>query len=195
MELAVLGNAVTLPPERAVGGAGVLYLGRLAPKKAVGDLIRAAAIADVPVTIVGDGPERARLEALADAADVDARFVGAVAPDAVDRWYRRADMCVQPSVAGEGLPNVVLEAMAWGLPVIATDSGGLDSLVIDGETGLRVPMRDPAAIAAAIERLRADDALRASLGAAARAHVAANHGWEQHLDRLEAMYDRVISAG
>jgi glycosyltransferase involved in cell wall biosynthesis len=56
-------------------------------------------------------------------------------------------------------------------------------------------MRDPAAIAAAIERLRADAALRASLGAAARAHVAATHGWAQHLDRLEAMYDRVISAG
>jgi glycosyltransferase involved in cell wall biosynthesis len=65
----------------------------------------------------------------------------------------------------------------------------------DRETGLGVPMRDPVAIAAAIERLRADDSFRALLGAAARQHVEANHRWEEHLDRSEAMYDRVISAG
>ena len=104
-----------------------------------------------------------------------------------------ADVAVVPSIrddAGnvDGLPNVVLEALASGTPVVATPAGGIASVITDGENGLLVPERDAAGLAAAIDRLLADRALGAALGSRARSRVQAEHGWPGVARAFEAAY-------
>lgn len=192
-DIEVLGNAVSIPNKTA-SGDGILYLGRLYPKKSVEYLIKAMDGLDVRLTIVGDGPERSRLEQLAERLDVDVTFVGSVPPDRVDHYYRNAEVFVLPSTEGEGMPNVVLEAMSWGLPVIATDSGGLRSMVDHGNTGYIVPMRDPDAISKYIQKLISNPELAKQIGQSARSHVEKNHSWEWLVTELDSIYaDQVES--
>ena len=110
------------------------------------------------------------------------RFPGLLAHQSVPLALAAADVAVVPSIrddAGnvDGLPNVVLEALASGTPVVATPAGGIASVITDGENGLLVPERDAAGLAAAIDRLLADRALGAALGSRARSRVQAEHGW------------------
>jgi len=191
-EIGVLGNAVSIPDETASGN-GVLYVGRLAPKKGLEYLIEAIAELDAPLTVVGDGSERDRLETLAAELDADVTFVGEVPPDEVDGYYRSAGIFVLPSVEGEGMPNAVLEAMSWGLPVVATDSGGLPTMIDDGTTGYVVPMRDSDALGERVEGLLNDEEKRKSMGAAARTYVCDNHSWEWLVDELETIYTNVAT--
>jgi glycosyltransferase involved in cell wall biosynthesis len=120
--------------------------------------------------VVGRGPEEARLRTLAAALGIPARvhFVGEQAD--VAPYLQQMDLYVQASVA-EGMPNSVLEAMASGLPVVATSVGGTPELVVDGETGLLVPPGDPAALADAVERLLTDRQLADAFGRAGRARA------------------------
>lgn len=191
-DIEVLGNAVSIPDETA-DGEGVLYVGRLAPKKGVEYLIDAMAEVDAELTIVGDGSERERLQALGAESDADVTFVGEVSPKKVDQYYQDAAVFVLPSVEGEGMPNVVLEAMSWGLPVVTTDSGGLPSVVADGDTGYLVPMRDSDGLGLAIQRLLYDSEKREAVGMAARQHVRENHSWENHIKHLEIIYHDISS--
>ena len=186
----VLGNAVSIP-EETPSGEGVLYVGRLAPKKGVEYLIDAVAEIDASLTIVGDGSERDRLERRAAETGADVTFEGEVAPDEVDRYYKSAGVFALASTEGEGMPNVVLEAMSWGLPVVSTDSGGLPSLIDTGYNGYLVPMRDSQAMSAKIEMLLADDEHRAELGQNARKFVADRHSWDALCSDLETHYERV----
>lgn len=189
----VLGNAVSIPDNTA-SGDGVLYLGRLYPKKSVEYLIKAMDGVDDQLTIVGDGPERSRLEKIAERTDADVTFVGSVPPDRVDHYYRNAEVFVLPSTKGEGMPNVVLEAMSWGLPVIVTDSGGLRSMVDHGNTGYLVPMRDPEAISKYVQKLTSNPELAKQIGQSARSHVEKNHSWEWLVTELDTIYaDQVES--
>lgn len=183
----VLGNAVSIPDE-SDSGEGVLYVGRLAPKKGLDYLIEAMADVDAHLSIVGDGSERKKLETLASSTEADITFVGEIPPDEVDQYYRDASVLVLPSIEGEGMPNVVLEAMSWGLPVVTTDSGGLPTVVTDGDTGHLVQMRDSDALAMAIERLLNNSEKRKTMGAAARRYVRKNHSWNSHIKRLERFY-------
>ena len=131
----VLGNGVSIPDEQApCSDRTVLYLGRLAPKKGLGYLIKAAAELDRPyeLVVVGDGERREDLEALAERLNVSVTFEGFVDPDAVGDYYRSADVFVLPFIEGEGIPNAMLEAMAWGLPIVGTDSGGVGETLRDG---------------------------------------------------------------
>lgn len=186
-DLRVLGNAVSVPEARA-DGDGVLYVGRLAPKKGLEYLLRAVADLETHLTVVGDGAERDRLEALAAALEADVTFVGEVPPDRVEEFYRDAAVFVLPSVEGEGMPNAVLEAMAWGLPVVATDSGGLPSVIDDGQTGYVVPMRDSEALRERVDDLLAAPERREELGTAARQYVREHHSWAWLVGELEAVY-------
>ncbi len=190
-DIEVLGNAVSIPDETA-SGEGVLYVGRLASKKGLEYLLKAMADVDAHLTIVGDGSERDRLEALAAELGVDATFVGEVAPENVGRYYRGAGVFVLPSLEGEGMPNVVLEAMSWGVPVIATDSGGLPTMIEDGGNGFLVPMRDSDALGEKTEELLADEKKRRNMGTIARRYVRHNHSWEWLVDELESIYQKVI---
>ena len=149
-------------------GMKVLFVGRLAEQKGVDVLLRSAAMlhprCDVTFELVGEGPDRTRLEHLARELRLEnVRFPGP--RDDVPDLLCEADILVLPS-RWEGLPNVVLEAMAAGCPVVATDVVGTRDLIRDGVNGLLVPPDDPAALAAAIGRLATDAALRKSLATA-----------------------------
>jgi glycosyltransferase involved in cell wall biosynthesis len=120
--------------------------------------------------IVGDGPLRARLETSARGLPV--RFLGQLGRDELSRVLGASSVVVVPSVPAasgdqDGLPVALLEAMAVGRPAVGSDLSGIDDAIVDGETGLLVPPGDAGALAAALEKLLTDSALRSTLGAAA----------------------------
>ena len=169
------------PADRRPEPGLVLAVARLVEKKGLDVLIRACGElvrrrVPVHLEVVGDGPLRADLEALAAAEGVDARFRGAMDHDDVLSAYRRAAVFALPCVIAstgdrDGLPTSVLEAMAAGVPVVTTDVNGLAEAVVHERTGLTVPERDPLALAAALERLLKDEAVAADLGRQGRLHV------------------------
>lgn len=129
---------------------------------------------------VGDGEDRARLEAQASEAGLDGvvEFAGARTQSEVAARLAEADVLVAPSVPTasgrrEGIPVVIMEAMASGVAVIASDLSGIPEIVIDGETGILTAPRDEAAIADALERLARDPERREELARRGRAHVMA----------------------
>src|SRR5216117_4134712 len=147
----------------------VAGVGRLDAQKDFPTFLRAAAMIaaefpDVDFLVVGDGEERAALEALARRVGL-----GALRHD-VPRLLAAADVLALTSIY-EGFPNVVLEAMATGAVAVATNVGGCRELVTSGETGLLVPTRAPAAVAAAMGRVLRDPALARRLATAARQRV------------------------
>ncbi len=162
--------------------AGVLFVGRLVPDKGVDVLIRAMATlggaggprgrAVGALTVLGDGPERARLAALAGTLGVDLDLRGDVGRAAVADAMQRAAVVAVPSVYREPLGLVAIEAMASGAIVVASATGGLVETVMDGVTGLAVPPGDVDALAAAIGRA-ADLAIDPIAGTAMRAA-----GWD-----------------
>jgi glycosyltransferase involved in cell wall biosynthesis len=146
---------------------------------------------DERLVVVGDGPERERLESLAAEVGADAEFVGEVDPEAVADYLRDSRVYVLPAVAGEGLPNAMLEAMAVGLPVVASDIAGIPDVVEDDENGYVVPPGDEAALRDRIERLCTDEAARARMGENARGYVEEHHSWASMTDRLDDLYRTV----
>lgn len=157
-------------------GFSLLFVGRHAGVKGLFVLLEAldrVARPDLRLTLIGDGPDRTDLEAEARRRGLDARFLGYRSQDEVADALRAADALVLPSFA-EGVPVVLMEAAASGLPVIATRVGGVEELVSDGETGLVVPPGDVDALARAIDRL-ADmpPEARAKMGRRGRAVVEA----------------------
>ena len=170
-----------LPPRaearEALGLSGtvVATAGRLTAQKALGDALAAIARVDgASLVVIGDGPERAGLEARRDELGLGGRvrFLGAGTREDVVRLFRAADVALLTS-AWENLPHTVLEALAAGTPVVATAVGGVPEVVRDGENGLLVPAGDIDAIAAALARLVGDDGLRERLAAAAASSVEA----------------------
>jgi glycosyltransferase involved in cell wall biosynthesis len=156
----------------------LITVARLSPEKGLEDLLTAVASAggagaDLAVELVGDGPDRERLEALAGELGITdrVRFAGFVGtrPDLVER-LDAADVFVLPS-RSEGLPHSVVEAMARGLPVVASAIGGLPELLGEG-SGIIVPPRDPDALAAVLVDLAADRAKLDDLSARSVARVA-----------------------
>jgi glycosyltransferase involved in cell wall biosynthesis len=158
-------------------GAGervVLAVGRLSHEKGHVDLVRALGALhntnpalDFKLVVVGDGPERARVEAAARACGIGGRVLFAGHAADVRPFYALADALALPSHS-EGSPNVLLEAMVSGVPVAATAVGGVPEMVADGESALLVPPRDAEALASALERLLTDATLSARLAARAK---------------------------
>jgi glycosyltransferase involved in cell wall biosynthesis len=162
---------------RASDGATILCVARQYPRKHVADLLRAlplvrARARNARAIIAGDGPEHAALLALAAELRLgDAvTFTGALPDAELERLYRRADVFCLPSVQ-EGFGIVFLEAMACGLPVVATDSAAIPEVVPHGRAGLLVPPGDVAALAGALAELLASDERRAAYGAFGQQHV------------------------
>jgi glycosyltransferase involved in cell wall biosynthesis len=172
------------PPDD-VAGRILLSTSRLAPQKGIDVAIRALPhIEDASLVVLGEGPERGRLETLARELGVDQRVVlpGRV-PD-VAAWLRRATVYVQPS-RWEGFGLGVLEAMHAGLPVVASRVSSLPELVVDGETGLLVPPDDPVALAAAVAAVRPEQ------GAAGRERARAEFSVARMADRTVELYRRL----
>lgn len=161
----------------------LLSVGRLVPKKGLDVLLQACTLLaargqSFSLEIVGYGSELAPLQALADTLGLQGqvRFAGALTREHVIDRYARASVYVQPSrVAADGdrdgIPNVLLEAMAMGLPAVATQVSGIPEVLQHRVNGLLVPPDDPAALADAIGTLLAEPALAAALARAARGTV------------------------
>ena len=175
----------------------ILFVGRLHSQKNVGMLIEsAAALAAEPgprvvLEIVGDGPERAALEKLAERAGAAAllRWRGWLDKPAVLDCYRRTHAFVNPSLY-EGMPNTVLEAMACGVPVVASRIGGNEDLVVEGETGFLFDLGAPQQLTAALQRLRGSRALGIDLGARGRQRVIGEFSWPSVAERYVRLLKR-----
>lgn len=157
----------------------MIFTGRVVYQKGLDLLFKALADLkhlDWRLTVVGDGPRTADLQRMATEFGYieRVRFPGWLSRAEVAEHLRRANLFVYPS-RDEGMPNAVLEAMASGLPVIATRIAGNEELVLEGETGLLVPPEDVAALRAALAELIPDAARRRAMGAAAFARVHAEY--------------------
>jgi glycosyltransferase involved in cell wall biosynthesis len=190
----------TPPPDAEV--LTVLAVGRLVPKKGFPVLLDAAArlLAPLRLRIVGDGAERAALErrlvelGLRDRVEL----AGSRTHDDLPAEFAAAHIVVVPSVADatgdrDGLPNVVLEAMASGRPVIASNVGAVSTAVIDGRTGVLVPPGDAEALAGALEFLVDQPDMRERLGREARARVERDFELHSCTARLRAFLETVYA--
>ena len=160
-----------LPESRFI----VLFVGLLVPVKGVDVLLEAVHILSqerLYCILVGDGPWRQDLEHRSRSLGVEEqiRFAGRRPSSEIPAWLCAADVLALPSLS-EGRPNVVLEAQACGIPVVATRVGGTPELVRHEDTGILVEAGSPTSLAAALERLSNDDALRLALGRAGRASI------------------------
>jgi glycosyltransferase involved in cell wall biosynthesis len=177
--------------------AHLLFVGRLAAVKGVPVLLEAlqGLIADHPglrLTLVGDGPERAALEARAQGLGDHVDFVGYRSQDEVASLLREATALVLPSFA-EGLPVVLMEALAARVPVVTTRIAGVAELVEDGESGLLVPPGDAVALRAALARVLDDPEMRARMGEAGRARVVDEFASESEAAWLAALFESYAS--
>ncbi len=179
--IGIVPNGVDLQPCRPGSGDGIVYVGRLIRTKGVDELL--AAIRQLPgvrLTVVGDGPERERLEH--EARGLPVKFAGQV-DHATARQHIRNARCLALASHTEAYPNVVLEAMASGVPVVATRTGGIPSLVQDGKTGLLVTAGRLDELIGALAKLTHDESLSLQMGA--RAHEAArSYAWPCAAARL-----------
>jgi glycosyltransferase involved in cell wall biosynthesis len=181
------------------GGFQVLFVGRLVERKGVKHLIEAMARLPVELrgrlVVIGDGPERQALEAGTRDSGLGTRvgFRGRVTDEELRAEYAQSDVLVLPSILDargdtEGLGVVLLEAMSYGVPVVASDIGGITDIVEHNKSGLLVPSGDSAALAQALERLARDPALAQRLGAAGEQRVRSAFGWTEIMAKWDAVY-------
>ncbi len=171
-------------------------IGRLSPEKGHRELIAAAGILaaqgmDFSLVFAGDGPERPHLEATARAAGLCGRirFLGHVAR--VEDLYAELDMLVLPS-RREGMPNVILEAMQYGLPIVATRVGAIPEMITDHVSGLLVPAGDHSALARAMGAFLKDVNRARTFGRRARESLYPRFSPERRLARFEELYDGIL---
>jgi colanic acid/amylovoran biosynthesis glycosyltransferase len=171
------------------GSLRLVSVGRLVEKKGIGHVLRA----------LGDGPLRERLAARAGELGVADRvvFEGRQGQEAVRDGLAAADVLVAASVTAadgdeEGIPNVLKEAMASGMPVVGTRHAGIPELIEDGVSGWLVPERDEAALAAALARLAAEPERWPAMGRAGRAKVEGEYDIHRLNDRLAGMLETLI---
>ncbi|OGB04493.1 MAG: hypothetical protein A3E25_17940 [Burkholderiales bacterium RIFCSPHIGHO2_12_FULL_69_20] len=196
----ILHNPVDVPVALATlrdTARSVLFMGRLREKKGVFDLLQAAAVVkavvpDLALVLAGDeGEDKVRSMAAALGLSALVELPGWVDGPRKQALLDAADVYVLPSYF-EGLPVGLLEAMASGVPVVATPVGGVPDLIADGVDGLLVPVGQPAELAAALQRLLQDSALRAALRKAAFYKVAAGYSTSVVVQRLEHLYDQAL---
>ena len=180
--------------------AVIMAAGRLSQEKGHADLIAAAAqlaqMKGVPpfrVVIVGDGPERDALAQQAKAQGVGDKVAFAGFQRDMAPYFAMAQILALPSHS-EGSPNVVLEAMAAGLPIAATRVGGVPEILEHGRTGLLTPSSDPGAMAAALRELLTDAELCKRLGESARAEAQRNYTLESYRRKLVGFYQETLRA-
>lgn len=185
-------------------GAGVPLVfsaGRLVRKKGFEYLIDALArVPSAVLALAGEGTLDEELRARATRAGVGerVRFLGDLSQDRIAGLLAAADVVVIPSVrddAGnvDGLPNVVLEAMAAGAPIVTTSAGGIAAVARAGRTAFVVPERDAGAIASAVQRVIDDPQSARRMGAAGRALVRDEFSWDRAARRLEHAYSRALA--
>jgi glycosyltransferase involved in cell wall biosynthesis len=188
----------------APGQPLIVGAGRLVRKKGFEYLIDAIPLLRSeprPLLVIagaGDLDRELRARAAQTGAGERVIFVGNQTQDEVSAWFAAADVVAAPSVRDDsgnvdGLPNTVLEALASAAPLVTTSAGGIAAVVENGRTGIIVPQRDAAALAAAIDALLADAGQARRLGTAGRALVESRFGWRRVAERLSAAYDRALA--
>lgn len=190
---------------RTRAGGRVLAMGRLVEKKGFEFAVEAFAQLkarglECRLDIYGEGEARAQIEQAIERFRVGdrVRLLGPRDHQRLMQALSDYDLFVGPSVVAvdgdrEGIPNTILEAMASGLPVVATQHGGIPELVTHERTGLLVPERDATALAAALERLMTDDALCEKFSAAGHKRAAEQFSVRSWVRGMEAVYDRVLA--
>ena len=151
----------------------VLFVGRLAEKKGCEYLIKAMESISADLIIVGDGPLKEKLEALAQSVNANIRFLGAKTKEELRTIYASSDIFVVPSITAkdgdkEGVPTAIIEAMASELPVIASDSGGIADIVEDGINGYLVEEKDVSELSTKIKDLLSNEKQRINFARNAR---------------------------
>jgi glycosyltransferase involved in cell wall biosynthesis len=177
----------------------IIFVGRLVERKGVRYLIEAfsRAARSIPhdLVIIGDGPERASLQAEVGRLEIAerVRFTGMITDDELKQHYQSCSFFVLPAVYDkkgdtEGLGVVLLEAMSYRKPVVASNVGGITDIVVEGKNGLLVPPADVVALAQAIEKMAKSRRLRVTLGRAARKTVDEKFNWDRIVRDLIALY-------
>lgn len=194
-----------LPPAPRDDGFRILYVGALQQRKGVDVLLRALAGFDRPdwhLTLAGQGPEQARLESLTKSLGLTDRvsFLGAQPYEKIAALYAKAHVCVAPSIIGpkgrtEGIPNVMIEALAHQRPAISTRVSGIPELIRDGETGLMTDPGDVEALRQALVTLHDQPDRALALAKAGRAHVADEFDLRRNAARQLEMFARQGTIG
>jgi phosphatidylinositol alpha-mannosyltransferase len=189
-----------VPPiqEYCDGKLNILFVGRLERRKGVNYLIKAYARikADYPdsrLIVVGPGtrPRRKHEKSIKASRLKDVVLTGPVSYNDLVRYYRTADICCAPATGKESFGIVLLEAMALGKPVVASNISGYASVMTDGKEGILVPPRDVGQLAQALGRLMADEKLRREMGARGRL-TAADYSWEHVASRVADYYRKIM---
>jgi glycosyltransferase involved in cell wall biosynthesis len=194
----------TQPARSAADPFELLFVGRLVPRKGVDVLLRAVKLLEtdprLEVRIVGGGPERPFLERLAKELGLQdkVRFDGIVSADEVTTRFRECDALVLPAIITasgdtEGLGVVLIEAMGYGKPVIASAAGGILDIVSDRDTGLLVPPGDAESLAGAIRRAMDDPAELSEIARRGTAYAAHAFGWDAIVSRLSDVYESAVA--
>jgi glycosyltransferase involved in cell wall biosynthesis len=186
-------------------GRRILFVGRLVEKKGCGFLLRAIPLVknrvpDVELAIVGDGPLRPELERLARELGLPVRFHGALGPMAIKSELDQARVFCLPSTRAangdaEGLPIVLLEAQAAGLPVVASQLGGVREAVVNGKTGYSFVEKDIGDLACRLTQILTDDQQTLAMASEARDFVCRHFDLSVLTGRLEKYYDELTSSG
>ncbi len=195
--------AAAIRKKYSVRGKMLLFVGRLAEKKGVAYLISAMkgivkAFPDCKLVVVGYGPEKAALVQQARQLGLSSSviFAGSIPNHQLPPYYKAADVFVLPSIVDsrgdtEGLGVVLLEAIAAGTPVVASNVGGIPDVVIDKKTGLLVGQKNTRSLALAVVRLLGDYKLRQRLSSNASRHVAANYAWHHVADKFIQLFSEL----
>ena len=186
------------------GPKTLLTIGRLVSTKGHDDLLRASKQlidkgADIKVRLIGSGPEEGPLKALADKLDISERveFLGMMAFEDVMTEIQNADTFVLacrmvPGAPPDGIPNVLAEAMAFGVPVISTNVSAIPELITDGEEGLLVPSNDPDSLANAINRIIEDTHFAKQLSDNAQNKVSAMFDQHKNINELLDYFEHYV---
>lgn len=172
---------------------------RLWPQKRLKDAIWAGELVsavhqNVHVVLLGDGPERWRLERFCRQVHLDGRIHFLGHREDASSFFPHFD-CLWLTSAYEGLPNAIMEAMAAGIPVVATDISGNRDLVVSGETGYLVPLGDRAALARQTNQLLQDEPLRQKLGRAGNRRVRDHFSLDQMVQDYDELYQKLLIGG
>ena len=157
--------------------------------------ILAAKRDDTAFIIVGEGPEELPIRRLIEQLGLSGRIRMLGFRQDLLNVFRSLDIFAIPSVEGDTIPQVLMQALALGIPVVSTTVGSIPDVVIDGETGFVVPPRDASALARRIETLLDDAGLRTRMGEHGRSLVESTYSIGKMLDRMEAVYKRLLQSG
>ncbi len=168
------------------------YVGRISEEKGLSDLVEAVQRWDREddrwrVIVVGDGPQRDALERKVHDCGLGRRVFFVGFQNDMSKWYAAMDAFVLPSHT-EGTPMVLLEAMATGIPAIATAVGGVPAIIDSGKNGLLVPSSDPAGLSDAMRSIARDEPLRARLSDNAKGLIREEYGVENWMSKITSVY-------